>query len=168
MNTNYPALLVIAPLLAALICSLFSWIAKKLCYPTALIGLFISLLSAFKVLMQVLDTGTIQYRMAGWAPPMGIEYRIDLLNAMVLLLVSGIAFLNLIASYKSVEQETSDRAGSFYTIYLLFVTGLLGVTATGDLFNLYVLIEITSLTSYAMVALGDKDRGPQWPSVFVS
>jgi len=77
-----------------------------------------------------------------------------------LLLVSGIAFLNLIASYKSVDQEINDRAGSFYTIYLLFVTGLLGVTATGDLFNLYVLIEITSLTSYAMVALGDRDRGP--------
>jgi multicomponent Na+:H+ antiporter subunit D len=91
---------------------------------------------------------------------MGIEYTIDLLNAMVLLIVASIAFFNLIASYKSVEQETSDRAGSFYAIYLLFVTGLLGVTATGDLFNLYVLIEITSLTSYTMVALGDRDRGP--------
>ena len=110
--------------------------------------------------MQVMASGTIHYRMAGWAPPMGIEYSIDLLNAMVLLIVASIAFFNLIASYKSVEQEINDRAGSFYTIYLLFVTGLLGVTATGDLFNLYVLIEITSLTSYAMVALGDRDRGP--------
>jgi len=53
-----------------------------------------------------------------------------------------------------------SQSSFHYTIYLLFVTGLLGVTATGDLFNLYVLIEITSLTSYAMVALGDRDRGP--------
>ena len=157
---NTPALIVIAPLLAALFAGLAVWIEERLSYLIALTGLAISTFSAVKVLMQVIDSGTIQYRMAGWAPPMGIEYRIDLLNAMVLLLVASIAFLNLLASYKSVDQETNDRPGSFYTIYLLFVTGLLGVTATGDLFNLYVLIEITSLTSYAMVALGDRDRGP--------
>ena len=157
---NYPALIVVVQLLAALFAGLAAWIEERLSYPIALMGLAISMFAAFKVLMQVMASGTIHYRMAGWAPPMGIEYSIDLLNAMVLLIVSGIAFFNLIASYKSVEQETNDRAGSFYTIYLLFVTGLLGVTATGDLFNLYVLIEITSLTSYAMVALGDRDRGP--------
>ncbi len=160
MNTNYPALLVIAPLLAALIVSLFSWIAKKLCYPTAIIGLFISFFAAYKVLMQVLDSGVIQYRMAGWMPPMGIEYRIDLLNSIVLLLITFIALVNLVASYKTVLQETKEKADSFYAIYLLFVTGLIGVTATGDLFNLYVLLEITSLTSYAQIAMGDKDRAP--------
>ncbi|WP_300458960.1 proton-conducting transporter membrane subunit [Desulfobacula sp.] len=157
---NYPALIVVTPLLAALLAGLAAWIEDRLSYPIALMGLALSTFFAFKVLMQVIGSGTIHYRMAGWAPPMGIEYTIDLLNALVLLLVSGIAFLNLIASYPSVNQETNDRAASFYTIYLLFVTGLLGVTATGDLFNLYVLIEITSLTSYAMVALGDRDRGP--------
>jgi multicomponent Na+:H+ antiporter subunit D len=157
---NYPALIVVTPLLAALFAGLAAWIKERLSYPIALIGLAISMFAAFKVLMQVMAQGTITYRMAGWAPPMGIEYSIDLLNAMVLMIVASIAFFNLIASYQSVVQETKDRAGSFYTIYLLFVTGLLGVTATGDLFNLYVLIEITSLTSYAMVALGDRDRGP--------
>ncbi len=157
---NYPALIVVAPLLAALFSGIFSWVEERFTYPTALIGMGLSTFSAYKILMRVLDSGTIQYKMAGWLPPMGIEYRIDLLNAMVLMLISSIAFINLIASYRNVEQETNDRKGSFYTIYLLFVTGLIGVTATGDLFNLYVLIEITSLTSYAMVALADKDRGP--------
>ncbi|MCD4722313.1 MAG: monovalent cation/H+ antiporter subunit D family protein [Desulfobacula sp.] len=157
---NYPALIVIAPLLAALFAGLAVWIKEGLSYSIALMGLSISTFSAFKVLIRVMESGTIHYRMAGWAPPMGIEYRIDLLNAMVLLLVSSIALLNLVASYKSVTREINDRAGSFYTMYLLFVTGLLGVTATGDLFNLYVLIEITSLSSYAMIALGDRDRAP--------
>lgn len=157
---NYPVLIVVAPLLAALFAGIFVWIEDRLSYPIALTGLGISVFSALNVLIAVITSGTIQYRMAGWAPPMGIEYRIDLLNAMVLLLVSGIGFLNLVASYKNVKQETPDRAPSFYIVYLLFMTGLLGVTATGDLFNLYVLIEITSLTSYAMVALGDRDRGP--------
>ncbi len=160
MNTTYPALIVLAPLFGALICSFFSWGAKKLCYPTALISLIISCFAAFKVLTQVLDTGVLQYHMAGWMPPMGIEYRIDLLNASVLMLITAIALVNLVASFESINQETKEKAESFYSIYLLFVTGLTGVTATGDLFNLYVLLEITSLTSYAQIAMGDKDRAP--------
>ncbi len=157
---NYPVLIVVAPLITALLAGLFVWIEERLSYPIVLAGLAVSVFSAINVLIQVLASGSIQYKMGGWPPPIGIEYRIDLLNAMVLCLVSGVAFLNLIASCRSVKQEISDRAGSYYTIYNLFVTGLLGVTATGDLFNLYVLIEITSLTSYAQVAMGDRDRGP--------
>ncbi len=157
---NYPALIVVAPFMTALFAGLFVWIEERLSYPIVLTGLAVSVYSAIHVLIQVIESGTIQYKFAGWSPPIGIEYRIDLLNAMVLCLVSGIAFLNLIASYRSVQKETSDRTGSYFTVYNLFVTGLLGVTITGDLFNLYVLIEITSLTSYAQVALGDKDRGP--------
>ncbi len=157
---NYPALIVVAPFMTALFAGLFVWIEKRLSYPIVLTGLAISVFSAIQVLIQVIASGTIQYKMAGWPPPIGIEYRIDLLNAMVLCLVSCVAFLNLIASYRSVQQEIGDRTGSYYTVYNLFVTGLLGVTVTGDLFNLYVLIEITSLTSYAQVAMGDKDRGP--------
>ncbi|MFH2093585.1 MAG: proton-conducting transporter membrane subunit [Pseudomonadota bacterium] len=157
---NLPVLIVVAPLIAGLLSSLFAWIKKEYSYITALAGLGVSVFSAVMVLIRVIESGTIQYTVAGWAPPMGIALQIDLLNAMVLVLIAGVAFLNLIASYKSVARETHDRIGSFYTIYMMFVTGLLGVTATGDLFNLYVLIEITSLTSYAMVGLGDRSRGP--------
>ncbi len=157
---NYPALIVVAPFMTALFAGLFVWIEERLSYPIVLTGLAVSVYSAIHVLIQVISFGTIQYKFAGWSPPIGIEYRIDLLNATMLCLVSGIAFLNLIASYRSVQKEISDRTGSYFTIYNLFVTGLLGVTITGDLFNLYVLIEITSLTSYAQVAMGDKDRGP--------
>ena len=160
IKTFYPALLVIAPLVAALLCSGFSWVQKKFCYPIVLTGLAISLFSAFKLLMIVLTFGTIQYRMAGWAPPFGIEYRIDLLNAVVLLIISAIALVNLVASHKSVLQDMKEKLGAFYSVYVLFVTGLLGVVATGDLFNLYVLLEITSLTSYALIAIGDPDRSP--------
>ena len=159
MNT-YPALIVIAPLLGAFIAGLTTWLNDRWTYPVCLGAMGLSLISGIQILLQVIATGPIQYRMAGWAPPMGIEYRVDLLNAVVLLLIVAIAFLNLVASNRNIAQETSDRAGSFYVMYLLFVVGLIGVTATGDLFNLYVLIEITSLTSYTMIALGDRARGP--------
>lgn len=157
---NYPALIIIVPLLGALFAGVTAWVEDRFTFPIALTALGISTFAAINNLYVVLTEGPIAYTMAGWAPPMGIEYRIDSLNAMVMLIVAAIAFFNLIASYHNVKQETPDRAGSFYVMYLLFVVGLLGVVATGDLFNLYVLIEITSLTSYTMIALGDKDRGP--------
>ncbi len=159
-DTVYPALLIIAPLLAAVLCSGFSWVEKRLCLPVAAAGLLLSAFSAFKVLMDVIASGTIQYRMAGWAPPFGIELRIDLMNALVLLVVACIALVNLAASHRFVLSDLADREGTFYTVYLMFVTGLLGVTATGDLFNLYVLVEITSLSSYALIAMGNPDRSP--------
>jgi multicomponent Na+:H+ antiporter subunit D len=155
---NMPAILVVAPLLGAFFSGLAAWIQKPLSYVIALVSTAVSSVAAISVLSHVLSAGTVQYRMAGWAPPMGIELRIDLLNAMVLVLITVLAFVNLVASVRSVEQEIPDRSPSFYVMYQLFVVGLLGVTATGDLFNLYVLIEITSLTSYTMIALGDKDR----------
>lgn len=155
---HLPAILVLAPLLGAFFSGLAAWIQRPLSYYIALVSTAVSSTSAISVLTRVLADGPLQYRMAGWAPPMGIELRIDLLNAMVLVLIAAIAFLNLVASVRSVDREIPDRAPSFYVMYQLFVVGLLGVTATGDLFNLYVLIEITSLTSYTMIALGDKDR----------
>jgi len=156
---NYPAIVVIAPLLGALFAGITAWVEDRFTYPIALTALGIACAAAVADLCIVLTHGPIQYKMAGWAPPMGIEYRIDALNAMVLVLVTAIAFLNLVASFRNVQQETPDRTGAFYVMYLLFVVGLTGVVSTGDLFNLYVLIEITSLSSYTMIALGDKDRG---------
>lgn len=157
---SYSALIVLAPLLGAFFAGIAAWVESRITYAIALTAMGVSTACAGSVLCDVLASGSVQYRMAGWAPPMGIEFRIDALNAMVLLLISAIAFLNLVASFKNVEKETPDRAPAFYVMYLLFVVGLLGVSATGDLFNLYVLIEITSLSSYTLIALGDKDRSP--------
>lgn len=109
-----PAILVLAPLLGALFAGLAVWIQKQLAYYIALAAMAVSCFAAVSVLTDVITSGTLQYRMAGWAPPMGIELRIDLLNAMVLVLISAIAFVNLVASVKNVEQEISDRAPSFY------------------------------------------------------
>ncbi len=160
MDSVAPALLILAPFLAALFCSVFSWLERRLCFPTALLGLFVSLLAALELVLRVRQSGVVQYTMGGWAPPFGIEYRIDALSVLVILIIACIALLNLVASHQAVLRDLPDRFGTFYAISLLFVTGLFGVAATGDLFNLYVLLEITSLTSYALIAMGDRDRGP--------
>ena len=102
----------------------------------------------------------ISYFLGDWPAPWGIELRIDILSGIVLTLVSGIGAVVTFFSRRNVEQDIrADRHDFFYTLWLLAITGLLGITATGDAFNLYVLLEISSLTIYALVAMGkNRDR----------
>lgn len=107
------------------------------------------------LLLQVAQTGPISYAMGDWEPPIGIEYRIDLANALVLALVSGIAALVFPFAYESVKSEIDARQTPFfYAMMLICLTGMLGVTITGDAFNVFVFLEISSLSSYALVAMG--------------
>ena len=159
MSQHYPALLVIVPLLSALLISIVGWLNKRFCFPIAVAALSVSLYSSVGLLLRVLDEKVILYHLGGWAPPLGIAYSVDHLSALVLVVVSVVALLNLIATNKSVKQEFSEKIGAFYTLYLLLITGLLGIVVTGDAFNLYVLLEITALTGYGLIAMGE-DRAP--------
>ncbi len=154
MSQHFPALVIAAPLLAALIIAAAGWLNKKLCFPIAIAALALSLYFSIGILLQILQTQLISYRLGGWKPPYGIEFRIDHLNALILVLISAVAFLNLLAAKKKVEADFPDKIGAFYSLYVLFVTGLIGIVITGDAFNLYVLLEITALTGYALIGMG--------------
>lgn len=159
MSQHYPALLVIVPLLAALIISAAGWLRKQLCYPIAVVALSVSAYSSVGLLLRVLQEGVVHYRLGGWAPPWGIAYYVDHLNGLILPVVAVVALVNLIASQKSIAREFPEKIGAFYTLYVLMVTGLLGIVVTGDVFNLYVLLEIAALTGYGLLAMGE-DRAP--------
>ena len=154
MSEHFPALLVTGPLLAALLVSIAGWLRPRLCLPIALLGLGLAALSATGLLVQVLTSGPVGYRLGGWEPPWGIYYLVDQLNAVVATVVAWVALVNLAASHRAVQADYAEKQGPFYTLYVLAVTGLLGMVATGDAFNLYVLLEISSLTGYALIGLG--------------
>jgi multicomponent Na+:H+ antiporter subunit D len=159
MSEQYPALLVVVPLLAALIISMAGWLKKGLCFPIAVAALGVAAFSSIGLLVRVLNEGVIIYRLGGWSPPWGIAYYVDHLNGLVLAVVSVVAFINLIASKKSVEEEFPNKIGAFYTLYVLMVAGLLGIVVTGDAFNLYVLLEIAALSGYGLIGMGE-NRAP--------
>ena len=159
MSEQYPALLVVVPLLAALIISMAGWLKKGLCFPIAVVALGVAAYSSIGLLVRVLNEGVIIYRLGGWSPPWGIAYYVDHLNGLVLAVVSVVAFINLIGSKKSVEEEFPNKIGAFYTLYVLMVAGLLGIVVTGDAFNLYVLLEIAALSGYGLIGMGE-DRAP--------
>jgi multicomponent Na+:H+ antiporter subunit D len=92
------------------------------------------------------------FAMGGWDAPIGIRLHYDGLSSLMLLLVDGIA---LLVGLYSVEFMT--RYGSlarYYGLLLFMVTGMNGAVLAGDLFNLYVFIEIAGVASYALVAFG--------------
>jgi multicomponent Na+:H+ antiporter subunit D len=155
MIEQIPVLIVIIPLMFSFLCPLIGLWQKKACYFWAVFSLSLCALASMNTLLAVIEGGTIHYRLGSWAPPFGIEYVVDHLNAMMLVIVSVISLTVAIYSRRSVEEELPDKIVYFYTVFLLQVTGFLGIVITGDLFNLYVFLEIASLAGYALVAVGE-------------
>jgi multicomponent Na+:H+ antiporter subunit D len=158
VEAHLAVLLIVVPLIAAPLCSLLR--RESLAWIFAAAVSVVCLAMAVAILGQVMANGPIAYEMGGWAPPWGIEFRIDRLNAFVLVIVSAIAAVVMWYAHGSVRAEIGgDQQPHYYTLYLLCLTGLLGVTATGDAFNLFVFLEISSLSSYVLISLGaGRDR----------
>ncbi len=154
--SNLPALQVVIPLLGALVCALLRR-GSAAWFLTMIICLIMPVISIY-LLVTVLDSGPISYSMGGWAPPFGIEYKVDVFNAFILVLVSSIGAVVLPYARLSVASEikAEDRSW-FYAMFLLCLTGLLGITITGDAFNAFVFLEISSLSTYVLIAMG-RDR----------
>lgn len=154
---HLPVLQVAIPLIAAPLCVLL----RRGTWSWAFATLVVWAVFAVSILLleRVLAEGIISYRLGGWAPPIGIEYRLDAVSAFVLVIVTAIAAVVTPYAYDSVAKEIApERHHLFYAVYLLALTGLLGIVATGDAFNLYVFLEISSLASYVLIALGRNRR----------
>ncbi len=154
---NLPILQVVIPLLAAPLCIVIR--NATLSWALALSITWIAFAIAITLLFQVIDGSSIVYALGGWAAPWGIEYRVDTLSAFVLVIVSAIGSVVMVFARASVAAEVAeDRICLFYTLYVLCLAGLLGIAITGDVFNLFVFLEISSLSSYALVSLGQNRR----------
>ena len=131
MIQHLPVLQVVLPLVAAPLCLVLR--------RASLVRLFtlgvawICLAIAVSLLRQVLGAGPISYELGGWPPPIGVEYRVDVANAFVLMVVSAIASVVLMTGPgQRGHAIPSGREHLFYATFLLCLAGLLGVTITGD------------------------------------
>jgi len=155
--THLPALQIVLPLLSAPLCVVFR--RTGIAYTIALVASWLAFAISFMLLERVVTGGTISYELGGWAPPWGIEYRIDAVNAYVMLIVAAIGAVVITYAGASVAREIPEpKRYLFYTSYMLCLTGLLGVTITGDAFNVFVFLEISSLSSYILISAGSDRR----------
>lgn len=153
-----PVLLVAGPLMGACAAALapnsrWAW----------MISVAASIFAAWMALCvagEVARKGVVDYAIGGFAPPLGIAFRIDWLSAMMGLLISFISVLAALYSGHALRAEVrEEKHGLFQAGFLLCQAGLLGVVSTGDAFNAFVFLEVASIGTYALVALGaDRDR----------
>jgi len=156
LQDHLPALQVVVPLLGALAAAIVR--NGKLAWLIALAVAWCMPVIAFSLLAQVLAHGPISYAIGDWPPPIGIEYRIDQANALMLVLVSSMAALVMTYAPRSIGDEIRPQVqGWYYAMFLLCLTGLLGMAITGDAFNVFVFMEISSLSTYVLIAMG-RDR----------
>ena len=154
---NHLAVLIPVPLLlAAFIVPLAGLLHKGLVPAVALLGVAVSAAAAAAGLWTVLKAGTLRYHLGSWAPPIGIEYTLDPLAAFMAVVVTLSGFFSLVYFTPALRHEAGDRFVIAHAMALLFLAGLNGMVVTGDLFNLFVFLEIASLSAYALVAIGQK------------
>jgi len=150
---HLPVLQVLVTFVAAPLVVLLG--SRQLSWLIAFVASAVSFVIAIFLLMQVIDGSVISYHIGGWAPPLGIEYRVDATNAFVILLVTAISTIVLPYARESIKDEIPAKHHTlFYAAFLLCITGLLGVAITGDAFNVFVFLEISSLSTYVLIAQG--------------
>ncbi len=159
ISNNFPALIPLLQLAAAISIPVLAIRITRLAYPTALTATLVSAIISFHNLFLVWTNGPISYHFGGWLPPVGIEYLLDPLSAFVALVVNVVAFFVLWHSQGILAQEIPGRSVPYYALVLLLLCGANGMIITGDMFNLYVFLEIFSLASYGLIGVGEK-RAP--------
>ncbi|MEM4523637.1 MAG: hypothetical protein QXF29_00835, partial [Archaeoglobaceae archaeon] len=154
---QFPVLIVTTGVFSAFTILVSGIFSRKICYYILLFTTIFHFILSIFILKHVLTVGRIHYWLGGWRPPWGIEYVVDTLNAYVLVVVLFLGLIGVLYAKKSVEKEIEERKHpTFYTIMQLLLSGCYGVIVTGDVFNLFVLAEVASLSTYSLVAIAGK------------
>lgn len=156
INAQLPAIVLLLTLLSAPVCSMMQDGDKA--WKLAMFSVWLSVAASCALMFQVWGGETISYHMGGWAPPWGIEVVVDELSALVLILITLFGALIISALRESLRTVMrSHRHSLYYATFLLCMASLIGITITGDAFNVFVFLEISSLSTYALIARG-RDR----------
>jgi multicomponent Na+:H+ antiporter subunit D len=117
---------------------------------------FSTLILSLLMLRDVSSNNVLVYHMGGWQTPLGIDLVLDSFGVLMLIVVNLVSFMVTLYSVDYMRHYTSKA--KYYTLLLLLITGLNGLVLSGDIFNMYVFIEMASIASYALVAFGCRMR----------
>jgi multicomponent Na+:H+ antiporter subunit D len=144
--------LVVAPVIVLVRHRLAAWLLSVLAALFCLYG-------SIEMLTAVRENGPLLYELGNWPRHVGIHYRVDVANAYVIVIVCAISAVVFPYAKLSVEDEIPvEKHHYFYSMLLLCFTGLMGIAVTGDAFNVFVFLEISSLSTYAIIAMGRDPR----------
>jgi len=151
-----PALIIAVPLLGAFLTPLISRVSEKGRNIFAILIVGITALFVFLLASDVLANGTVTYVFGSTAETVRqstvirILFEVDALSIFMAIIGVILSFVAVFYSYAFMKENTG--LDKYYTLLLLMTTGMLGMMLTGDLFNFFVFLEITSIASAALVA----------------
>jgi multicomponent Na+:H+ antiporter subunit D len=154
MNPLIP-LFVVIPLLGAFLIMILGRFISNL---NKYLGSFILLILVVLSIYSLLNTGNTLslYKAGGWGAidkiPIGIYMVLDGFSVIVLCIINIIGFLSSVYSISYIKRYTAENY--FYALFCLMVAGMNGVVLSGDLFNIFVFLEISVISAYGLVAFG--------------
>jgi len=162
-RAQLPALAIAVPLAAAPIAALLK--AGRSAWALTTVASGVSFVIALLLAGAVSSHNELSYDVGSWPAPYGIELRITSFSALLLLIITGASSVALLAGRQSLDAEvTPARRPFFYAAWLLALGGLTGIVASGDAFNIFVFMEVSSLATYILIAGGSDPRA--LPAVF--
>ncbi|MCA9537161.1 MAG: monovalent cation/H+ antiporter subunit D family protein [Myxococcales bacterium] len=154
MSEHLPILMVLVPLLSAPLVVFIKH--RKASRVIATLACALSACAAWTLALQM--SSAVSYPLGGWRPAIGIELRVDFAGAYVAAIVSTIATFAISLGTRGTREDVVGREMFFYAAFLMCVAGLMGMVVTGDAFNVFVFLEISSLSTYTLVAMGKERR----------
>jgi multicomponent Na+:H+ antiporter subunit D len=156
MTEHLPILTMLPLFVGGPLVAAFGMRDRRFTYPVSMVMLVAFLYFALRMLFHVMDNGAMEYRMGGWEPPYGIVLYVDMLSAFMVSVIALISILVGIYARVAVRRELPTKETHFYSVMFIMLLGLAGMVLTGDLFNLYVFFEVSSLGGYALMAVGHR------------
>lgn len=153
MSHHFPALLFLLPLFAAISMPVVCWKHHHWSRPISLAVLSAMVVVSILNLNSIIHHGEVRYAFSGWTAPLGIEWVADGLASVILVALSFLGLLALVFAGPTSPKDLGGRIVHYYTLILLLISALTGIVFAGDLFNLFVFLEVAAISSYALIGV---------------
>ncbi len=151
----HPILLIAVPLFFVFLIVFFSSFFKGIVKYLPIIAFGINLIVIYQLIPEVLGKGMVISTTAGFKPPLAIDIVVDRLSLILAAIGSVLGFLVAIYNVSYIDEEPQER---YYALFTLLVTGIIWMVVTGDIFNLFVAFEVTSIAAFGLVGF-HRDQG---------
>lgn len=152
MSHHLPAVIFLLPFLTAISLPMVGLKHREWCQPMAIAAVSAMSVASIANVVVVMDSGEIRYAFSGWAPPIGIEWVDDGLASVIMVTLSLLALISLINAGPT-SHPLGQRIVPYYTLILLLISAVTGIVFAGDLFNVFVFLEVAALSGYALVGV---------------
>ncbi len=156
LTEHLPVLATVTALLGSYLSPIVGWLRRRLVgYWLTGVTLLV-LAQAVALVVRTNAEGRVLYSVGGWPAPWGIQLMVTPASALIAATMSTVACLVALYSTTSLDHDVMARAHGWYgAAYLLCFAGMIGMVVTNDMFNIFVMMEITTLGAVGLVVAKD-------------